>query len=169
LEEPIQKCLYNNKFPRLTRYQKYLLCNIVQDTLNKGGASGEFWWRTDPLQPMVYTNIRPKTIDGNLDFNNPAIDPNNLPWVSDMAQMEILDKFGYLHLSPEMTVGTNQEKWRRFAVTQQGIDLFIRINSNSFIRFIQYIWDITESHLLSLFFGICGAILIELAILLLHL
>jgi hypothetical protein len=82
-------------------------------------------------------------------------------WVAEQAHMLALERFGYVVISDTEAYGSNREKWRHFAVTQLGFDLYDHIRRPLILRFFRQVWERTESHLLSFAFGVLGALALE--------
>ncbi len=154
--------IHTPSFPRLTYQQRKLLFKLVDLTISKGTYMGEFWWRSDPDDTNIVTQIKPRDQEGNFDPDNPMFQDADWDWVAEQAQMEALDRYGYLVISEEHEYGSKKEKWRHFAVAQIGFDLFSHAHNSFFHRGIRFIWEKTENHLLALFFGMVGALLVEL-------
>ena len=154
--------LYTPSFPRLTYQQRKLLFKLVRLTKEEGTYMGEFWWRSDPDEPNIVTNIKPRTPDGNFDPDNPMFRGKDWSWVAEQAQMEALDRFAYIVISEEHEYGSNKEKWRHFAVSQLGFDFYNHANHGILRRFVKSLWERTENHILAFFFGVLGAISVEL-------
>jgi hypothetical protein len=154
--------MYPPSFPRLTHQQRELLFKLVNLTKQEGTYMGEFWWRSDPDEPNIVTQIKPRTTDGNFDPDNPMFQGKEWKWVAEQAQMEALDRFRYIVISDEKKYGSNREKWKHFAVSQLGFDLYTHAHHSGVRRFLGYIWDKAESHMLAFLFGILGALAVEL-------
>lgn len=154
--------LYLSSFPRLTYQQRDLLFELVTLTKQEGTYMGEFWWRVDPDDPNTVTQIKPCTKDGNFDSANPVYQNKKWKWVAEQAQMEALDRYGYIVITDEKEYGSDCEKWRHFAVNQLGFDFFSHAHHSYACRFGKYVWDKSESHVLAFFFGVFGALVIEL-------
>jgi hypothetical protein len=147
--------------PRLTTHQRDLLIKLVTLTRSEGQYAGEFWWRADPDQPNIVTQIRPRTFDGNFDPDNPLFQRKQWPWVADQANMLALERFGYVVISDAEEYGSEREKWKHFAVTQLGFDFHDHIHRPLILRFVRQVWEKTENHLLAFAFGVLGALTIE--------
>ena len=156
------KFLYTPSFPRLTINQRDLLFKLVRITDEEGAYMGEFWWRSDPNEPNIITQIKPINDEGNFDPENQMFKNINWKWIAELAQMETLERFNYIVMSKEKEYGSNKEKWRKFCVTQLGFDFFTHANHCCFMRFTKLIWEKSENQLLALFFGLLGGILVEL-------
>ena len=153
--------IYTPDFPRLTRQQRDLLVKLVNLTLDEGEYIGEFWWRADPDEPSIVTQIKPRTVDGDFDPDNPAFQGKKWQWVADQAQMLTLDRLGYVVISEIREYGKSKELWRHFAVTQQGFDFYRHLRRPLIVRFFVNAWEMSENHLLAFLFGILGAVSIE--------
>lgn len=152
---------FTPSFPRLTRHQQDLVIKLVRLTLDEGEYLGEFWWRSDPDEPSLVTQIKPRTPDGDFDPDNPIFKGKEWQWVAEQAQMEALDELGYVVISDVREYGKSKEKWRHFALSQQGFDFYRHMNRPLVARFFVNAWEKSESHLLAFIFGILGAVTIE--------
>jgi hypothetical protein len=162
IRERITRAFYfPPSFPRLTDHQIDLLIKIARLTKEKGEYLGEFWWRVDPEEPNYVLQIKPRTLEGNLDLDNPLFKGKQLAWIAEHAHMVTLDKFGYIVISEIEECGSNKEKWRHFTLTQLGYDFTKHIHQPYPIRLFRNIWEKTESQLLAFIFGILGALTIE--------
>ncbi len=149
-------------FPRLTHHQRDLINKLVEITRKRGEYLGEFWWRVDPDEPNIVTQIKPRTREGNFDPDNPIFQGKEWDSVVQQANMATLDRLGYIVISEVNEYGSNREKWRHIAVAQQGFDFYDHIHKPLLFRFAKFISEKSENHLLAFVFGLIGAIAIEL-------
>ena len=137
------------------------MLKLVDLTLAEGEYLGEFWWRADPDEPAIVTQIKPRTPDGDFDSKNPMFEGKQWSWVAEQAQMQALDRLGYAVISEIREYGRSREKWRHFAVSQQGFDFYRHLHRSLLARFLVNAWENSENHLLAFIFGVLGAVTIE--------
>jgi hypothetical protein len=106
--------------------------------------------------------IKPRTPEGNFDPDNPVFKGKQWSHVAQQAHMESLDRLGYVVISEEREHGTAKEKWRTFAVNQVAFDFYTHAHRKPIRRLATLLWDKTENHALAFFFGVLGALALEL-------
>ena len=162
LDLPQPSFLFLPSFPSITYHQRELLFKLVRLTREEGSYLGEFWWRSDPDEPNIVMQIKPRTTDGNFDPENPVFKGTQWSHVGQQAHMEVLDRLGYVMITPEREYGTKKEKWRSFAVNQIAFDFDRHAHRPALARLAAVAWDKAQNHLLALVFGVLGALLVEL-------
>jgi hypothetical protein len=176
-ENIIPHFLHTSKYPILTNDQRNFLFRLIYLSKNES-LQGTFWWciqsekSGEPPQYFI-TAILPGDGKGHFDRNHPLFKDKQWATVSQTCHMEILDKCDYLTISSfkEEIIDTNLKKtiWTKFSLNQKTFD-FYRFNQHHLIRrIIEYFWDKAEKHLASFVFGILGAVLVQIILVLANL
>jgi hypothetical protein len=177
------------KYPAITYHQRNLLFQLHRLTKDLAQFSGEFWWCVESKykngQGRDFSNlilaIKTTKTDGTFDIDRYNYETWNRKQIAttsgeydvlaewhtifQKSHISLLEKLGYLTISPYHDVKENddiREEWTMFSLTQQAFDYIHYQRKPIITKFPDYIWQRAENHLLSLIFGIFGAIIIEI-------